>query len=357
MDNTIQQNKEAIRNHRTDERYWSREVQKMVIDKNTLPIMGSSELVPLEDYNRNISNFLNSEDMNVITIGTGHFQSLHHIMGLGAISDAIASKKVALFLSPQWFVPEGVLKEVFPSRFSEDLLLGFLDNENISETNKQYVLDRTLELLSESPTQYGRVEQYKKGFENPWGTNGIYMKIMDGFWKIRAKYQVYKQIDDMQLSLPKADLENMNYEELLKLAQEQGEKACTNNEFGVYDEYWNTYVKEVYEEGPVEKEKQIYTDSPEYEDLRCFLNVAEELGLEVILVSIPVNELWSDYQGERCDVYYENIRKIAGEYNCVNLLDMTEFGDEKYFFKDVMHLGWKGWARINEALYREFKEK
>ena len=101
----------------------------------------------------------------------------------------------------------------------------------------------------------------------------------------------------------------------------------------------------------------MYTESPEYDDLKCFLDVADELGIEVILVSIPVNEMWSEYRGELCDVYYENIRKIATEYECVNLLDMTGYGKEKYFFRDIMHLGWKGWTRINEALYKEFKEQ
>lgn len=55
MENEIQENKEEVRNHRTYERYWSREAQKLVMDENTLPIMGSSELMPLEDYNKNIS--------------------------------------------------------------------------------------------------------------------------------------------------------------------------------------------------------------------------------------------------------------------------------------------------------------
>ena len=139
MENEIQENKEEVRNHRTYERYWSREAQKLVMDENTLPIMGSSELMPLEDYNKNISNFLNGDDMNVMTIGAGNFQSLSHTMTLGAIYDGIKTKKVALFLSPQWFTTTGVSQEAFPARFSEDLLLGFLDNEKISDENKEYV--------------------------------------------------------------------------------------------------------------------------------------------------------------------------------------------------------------------------
>ena len=62
-------NKEAVRNHRTYERFWSSETQKLVMDENTLPIFGSSELVSLEDYEENISSFLNSPDMNIVTIG------------------------------------------------------------------------------------------------------------------------------------------------------------------------------------------------------------------------------------------------------------------------------------------------
>ena len=147
----------------------------------------------------------------------------------------------------------------------------------------------------------------------------------------------------------------MDFDELLILAQKQGKESCTNNEFGIYDEYWNTYVKEIYENGEIEEKNEIYTESAEYDDLKCFLNVAEELDIEVILVSIPVNEKWYTFQGMLCDEYYGQVREVVKEYDNVIFVDMTKYADEKYFLKDVMHLGWKGWARINEALYREFK--
>lgn len=356
MDSEIIEKKEAVRNHRSYERFWSREVQKMVMDENTLPIMGSSELLSLEDYSKNISNFLNSDDMNVMTIGAGHCQSLSHTMELGALSEGITSRKVALFLSPQWFTEEGITAEAFPQRFGEDTLLGFLENDKISDSNKEYVLNRTLALLENSPAQYERVERYKNSFKKPIGIDTIYTKLMKRFWRIRSEYQVYKQLPDMSLELPKINLSNINFSEMLKLAEEQGEAACTNNEFSIGDDYWNTYVKETYEQGEVKEKKQVFSESLEYDDLRCFLSVARELGIEVLLVHIPVNEKWSSYVGQLTDTYYENIREIAKEYDCVTLMDMTEYGSEMYFFKDAMHLGWKGWTRINEALYREFKK-
>ena len=357
MDYQIGQNKEAVRNWRTYERFWSTQAQSLVMDENTLPIFGSSELVPLEDYQTNVSSFLNGTDMNIMTIGAGSFQSLSHTMTLGALAGSIKSGKVALFLSPQWFSETGITADAFPSRFGEDALLEFLANPNISRDNKTYVVERTLDLLSESPAQYARVKRYQQSIDQTFGINGFYTQIMSQYWNLRGKFQVYRQLSEMSHDLPYYDLASLNFSDILNLAEAQGRQQCTNNDFGVYDEYWNTYVQDTYSEGEVKEKRQVYTSSPEYEDLRCFLRVADELDIEVILVSIPVNEKWYTYRGSLCDTYYDNIRSIAAEYENVSLIDMTEYGNEKYFFKDVMHWGWKGWTRNNEALYHEFTAK
>ena len=54
LDSKITENKETVRNHRTVERFMSREVAGLVMDENTLPIFGSSELCPLKDYNTEV---------------------------------------------------------------------------------------------------------------------------------------------------------------------------------------------------------------------------------------------------------------------------------------------------------------
>ena len=218
-------------------------------------------------------------------------------------------------------------------------------------------MDRTLTLLENSPVQYSRVEKYKNAFENKIGIDNIYTDMMYSYWKLRGKYSVFKQIGRMEQELPAVDFEHMDFEKMLQLAEAQGEAVCTNNDFGIYDDYWDTYVKETYEQGEVEDKTEIFTESIEYEDLTCFLNVAEELDIEVIVVSIPVNEQWYAYQGMLCDEYYNKIRETVGEFNNAVLIDMTEYADEKYFLKDIMHLGWKGWVRIGEALYEEFKKQ
>ena len=354
MNTSISNNKSGIRNHRTYERYWSSETQNLILDEKTLPIFGSSELVSLSNYNEEVGSFLNGEEMNIVTIGGGNFQSLSHAMSLGAMSKSIKAGKIALFLSPQWFTASGVDATAFAARMSEDNLLHFLSNNKISSENKEYVLNRTMELLSNSPTQLKRVQKYHHALNNKFSIDFLYTKIMTGYWNYRSEFEVYKQLKTVDNNIPSYDLSNIDYNKMLELAEKQGEQRCTNNDFGIYDEYWDTYVKDRFQAGEIMNKVQSYDVSVEYDDLRCFLNVAKELDLEVILVSIPVNAKWYSYAGVLVDNYYQNIRNIAGEYDNIVFVDMSIYENEKYFLKDIMHLGWKGWTRVNEALYKEF---
>ena len=354
MNASIEKHAEGVRNHRTYERFWSRDVQKHIIKDNTLVIFGSSELTSINDMEEDISSFLNGDEMNVVTIGSGYFQSLSHAITLGAISDSITSKKVALFLSPQWFDANGTDADAFASRMSEDELLGFLNNPYISNEQKSYILDRTVTLLSESPTQLKRVQRYQNAHVNKLTFDTVYLKIMNQYWRYRSEFELYKQLNDVCDNIPSYDLAELDFDKILQQAEIQGREACTNNDFGIYNEYWDEYVEDEYKEGEVLEKNQIYIESPEYMDLDCFLDVANELEIEVLLVCIPVNERWYAYKGNLCDEYYNKIADVASEHENVTFIDMSDYANEKYFLKDVMHLGGKGWTRINERLYQEF---
>lgn len=356
MDDVIVENKETVRNTRTYERFWSHDVNKDIMDDNTLMIFGSSELMSLEDYKVNVSSFLNNDSINVQTIGAGYFQSLNHAICLGSLGDELKGKKVALFLSPQWFAEQGVTTEDFPSRYGEEHLLYFLSNDKIDKKTKMYVLNRLDSLLISSPMQHNRLLRYKQWIEEGDKLDGAYAQFMKKIWTFKDKQLVYKSIEDYKVDLPKISEDELDFDKILRIAEKQGEKACTNNEFGIDDEYWDTYVKETYENGPVKDKQEIYTESPEYEDLKLFLNLSKDLGVEVMLVNIPINKLWGEYVGQECNKYYSNIREISKKYDNVTLIDMSKYEKEKYFFRDIMHIGWKGWARINEALYTEFKK-
>ena len=102
-----------------------------------------------------------------------------------------------------------------------------------------------------------------------------------------------------------------------------------------------------------------YADSPEYDDLRCLLQLCRVKELDVLFVHVPMNGSWSDFTGftaEKRAVYYENVREIVSEFDNVQLLDLTQMEYEPYFLCDTMHLGWKGWLEVDRAMVQFYHE-
>lgn len=88
------------------------------------------------------------------------------------------------------------------------------------------------------------------------------------------------------------------------------------------------------------------------------MDVCRETDITPLIVSIPVNGRWYDWTGfpkEDREGYYKNIREICQEYQ-VELADFSDKEYEPYFLKDIMHLGWKGWVYLDEAVYEFYKK-
>ncbi|MBS5387619.1 MAG: D-alanyl-lipoteichoic acid biosynthesis protein DltD [Clostridiales bacterium] len=330
-----------------------------MLKNNTLLVMGSSELHPattieLEAFPPTLYNKENY-DFNVVLLGKGYTQSLWHAIELAAISDKIKNKKVAFIISPQWFTEEGVNSAAFASLFSAKTYYQALNNNKLSDETKTYIKERTEALLQNS----GNINLLDSTYENKdfigkFG-NSLYNFILD----IRSKketLEVYGEIEEEQRK--EVTAEKIDYSEYMQSAEKLGEKYCTNNEFGIFDEYYTTYIQEDVEELKGSYSERSFCISPEYNDLKLFLQVCQESGIEPLLISIPVNGRWYDYAGfpkmDR-EQYYQNIRDIAADFD-VELADFSDKEYEKYFLGDIMHLGWKGWVYLDESFYKFYKE-
>lgn len=73
------------------------------IEKNTILLMESSELVATLENEEHPKQLLNYSDKNIMQIGGGHYQSLLQAIILGSIGNNIPVKKVNLIISMQWF--------------------------------------------------------------------------------------------------------------------------------------------------------------------------------------------------------------------------------------------------------------
>ena len=136
-------------------------------------------------------------------------------------------------------------------------------------------------------------------------------------------------------------------------AVRQAEEMSAGNEYGMEDGYYSTYIGRRLAQQAGKDAAVSYDVSPEYDDLRCLFAICRAKQMQILFVHVPMHGAWSDYTGfsaERRQTYYENVRRIAAEYENVTLLDLTGYEYEPYFLCDTMHLGWKGWLAVDKAI-------
>lgn len=313
-------------------------------DEGTILTLGSSELETYDIPEHPVNTFYGSGyDLSLMLVGQGYCQSLWHAIFAGSIEQGLENRNVALIISPQWFVAEGVGSEAFSSLFSQKEMQAFLENPDISQNTKDKVLARVAGLLAD-PTPVNRMvsNDLLDRFDSAINTRVVNTKTSYAAIKNASKFsgpEVEKTLD----------YRTIDWGAWLARAGAEGEVACTNNGFGIYDEYYTTYCANT---APGSFAGTDYTVSPEYDDLQLFLDVCRETGLNPLVVSVPLNGAWADYTGvsqEMRDGYYANIRALCSE-NGAACADLSVYEGEKYFIGDAMHLGWKGWVRVEKAI-------
>ena len=336
-----------------------------IIDENAIVVLGSSELSAADDlaYPRALFNSGYS-DFNMVLMGSGHLQSVPQAVNLGALQNNIKNGKIVLILSPQWFSASGLTSDAYCSRFEEANFIEFLKNDDISKETKIAISNRINEFLTSDPTTLARVQKdediYLYHSLNPF--KYAEMITYNQFRDAKMRFQIAGELDSLDNNIDYDNYVNadtIDWKDLVKKAEILGNEACTTNEFGVYDDYYNTYIKDGYESSKGSYAESSYTSSPEFSDLRLFLDVCKETGIEPLIISVPVNGRWYDYcEFSKADrnTYYQMIRDICTEYD-VTLADFSDKEYEKYFLRDIMHMGWKGWAYLDRAVYNFYNDE
>lgn len=330
-------------------KYNSHDVLVNNIDKNTILLMGSSELGAGIDFEEHPRQILNFSDKSIMQIGGAYYQSLIHAIILGSIGNEIPVKTVNFILSMQWFDKKGLDPGALQLRFSIDHLNHLYENNKLSEKLKSKICDRILELSKQN--------EFNKDYIKTLTSKSIIDKYLkDLYFKKYSLVSDYKFYKDYKLdeSVNKKKFSNINWEKLKKEAIKRAESETTNNKFYIKNDYYDEYIKNRYFKLKDSSKNVTFSESPEYDDLQIFLSVAKELGFKVNLIMVPLQGYWADYTGVKkseIEKFYTKIRNIAKDNN-VNLVDYSSYSYEPYFFKDIMHLGRLGYLRLTEDLLR-----
>lgn len=331
-------------------------------ENNYLLLEGSSELgAPVSQLPVNVFPVKGLE--NFATTGRAYSQDLKQISVLGGMDSDKKDRKVAMILSLQWFMGSaGIDNTSFEANFSPSQFYTLLSNKNITEEHRKKYASRVDQVLTKT-SQFAPEKLYAKIYSN----DGIQYKLLKCLFEpyffarenivtLKDKGLLYRKL----ITLPEketTELREINWTEEYKKAEEQGKSQVTNNEFMVYDTYYDKYLKDNLQSQKDINKNVDLMNSKEYEDYELYLDICSDLNIKPYIILAPTNGRWYDYTGmtkESRDKFFDRIEKMARERG-FEVLNLKNEEYTPYFICDVMHLGWKGWTKVNEELYEHFK--
>ena len=332
---------------------------------DTLLIFGSSEL-KTTDICTHPANFFAGKrcGFQVDLIGRGSCQSLVHAIAIAAGGDALNGKKVVLITAPQSYVEDGIAPDLFMANFSELQVLAMLEDDTISDEVKTYLSARIQTLIDRYNEQNGTSLQLHTAAglltDAKQNENGLTASLLLpysalSYWALDCKDRVearaiMRRYEDVPAPQHVSPID-WDAEEQAALAQ--ASDMVTNNDFYMQDDYYSTNIGRKLQQQEGKDSALSYDVSPEYDDLRCLLEICRQKNMEVLFIHVPMHGSWNDYTGftaERRESYYQKVRAITEEYENVTLLDLTQYEYEPFFLCDTMHLGWKGWLEVDRAI-------
>ena len=341
-------------------KYKGRDILKDNIDDKTLVVLGSSELAKASNQPFHFKQLFNYDDFHLMPIGGGNFQNIIQASILGSLGDEFPKKKFVLSESFLWFDQNAMPPEAFLSRVSNEHVYYTLKNPKISHETKEKFMNRVLELSKKSKYHYHTFQRYKRRLLDNKGT------IIDDWlnWFDVEKFALNNKIKFYFTAnltpIPSSGPITPNYDwEELKTKYLDDAKLLTNdNEVGIEKGYFDSMIGSDLQKLKGYASNYKYDKSKEYEDYELILQMIKEMGIDVEVVSFPVNGKWFDYIGigpEQRAIYSKKLTEITNSFG-YKLMNLTSKEYEPYYMYDTVHPGWKGWPEVAEEMYKFYQK-
>ena len=349
-----------VRYNTSYNKHKSREILKANYDENTHLLLGSSELTVANKKEFHPAQMFNYDDFHLMQVGGGFFQNVIQASTLASLEPIMTQKKVAIIESLPWFDQKGMRQDAFESRVSKEHVYYTLMNPKLSKETKLKFINRVLELSEKNESLTSTFERYKRVLVEGEGSQIDEFMIQMELAKFSVNV-VQAFYDEQSLeSFPSkgSAMPDYNWDEVLAKNEEQAKKDTQSNKYHFDDWYYKKQIADKLESLKDSNATFKYTESPEYEDFKLFLQIAKELGVEVLVITFPVNGPWYDYIGidaSQRNAFSTKINEIVKEAG-VKQVDLTSHDYDPYYIWDATHPGWKGWPLVEKELVKFFKE-
>jgi D-alanine transfer protein len=341
-------------------------LQERAIESNKYyPIYGSSELSRMDPFHPSDYFAVNNKGFTPYLVGRGGTQSLVNFLSLSQNADKLRGKKIVFIVSPQWFHTSGTDESHFAPNYS--ILQGYelAFNNSLSPDVKKRAMKRLLKFkevkndlmlstLYRAQVNGSNKDKLKADLVRPAAY--LYKALLE---KKDLYYSLYPSKQPTRVIRPSL-VKNKSWKQLEKAAAKYAKpRTGRNNPYFIDNNIYKHSVKRVLKKYKNINKHYSYVKSVEYGDFQLVLDMLKQAGAKPIFVSIPVNGRWYDYTGfprKNLNAYYKKIHaQIKREGFPV--LDLSKHAYEPYFFKDSMHISYKGWVYLDKAMQEQWTKK
>ena len=325
-------------------------------DMRFVPFFGSSEWMRFDSMHPAVLAEKYDRSYRPYFMGQAGVATLSQYFGIQQITSELENKQAVFVISPQWFTKEDHDPTIFQTYFNNDQLTAFLENQS-GDAASQYAANRLLKQnpgvsmksIVEKLAKGEKLSEFDQSMINISSQLNEKQSAIFGQFSIRGRLKYKDHIEKYLGSLP----EQFSYEELENIARKEGEENTTNNDLGVDNHFYNTKLKKDWKKWEGSQKNFNFLKSPEYNDLQLVLDQFAKSKVNVLFVFQPVNKKWMDYTGLSEEMYQHTVEKIRYQLESqgfTNIADFSKNGDEPYFVKDTIHIGWLGWLAFDKVV-------
>ena len=330
--------------------------------QNVLLLYGSSELLkPIPDKS---SDFFSTAPtgFQVSPVGKPGTTSLIVLQKVGALGPELRGKKVAISLSPSWFLVPALSPHFYKGNFSPLAASEMTFGSAFDFELKHDLASRMLHFpdsLAKSPLLALALRRLSS---ETWLDRIVFYglwpigKLQDTVFDLQDHYEALIQI--LTEPKPKPPILHRLTFDWPTLIAEANKAPVTNS--GKTGERIGGWDEEAISRGGEAAFLARMNNAREWVDFELLLRGLAETHAQALLLSMPIDGSFFDQAGisrAAREVYYSRIRSLAHRYN-FPVVDFAEHDSDPAFLEGHhYHLSAKGWMFYNRALDDFFHER
>ena len=344
-----------------------------------LPVYGSSEMSIVQPTRPDLFFHRQADGFYVRMVGQAGDRCLPMLQELAALGPVARGKKVAVFLSPGWFLPDAAAEandhaahRQFAATFSPLQAGETALNDALKPALKRRIAARLLDYDGVIRERAPLISAAAWSLASTgWARRGWFGALTPLLWLQNGWLTMQERCHWLEVSRghPARHATGDGYQARHKWmgwAQFAADLDHAEAKAGTTTPYslGPAADRPRSERPPALADQDTgflrrMQAAPEWGDLDLLLQTARTLGLRLLLIDQPINGLLSDAQGVTPgarQAYYQRMAQTAAAHR-VALRDFSAYEEDRLFFLDAVHPSAKAWVVYDQALEEFYRGK